>query len=326
VASSLDVIDGLEGTLPFRKPDLRFDGLLVARSVGLQALYRDYAAYERRQWPRRLPGRRITRLVHRVRLHDAYRAGARSLRAADVVRVLNDDEVARLAADPALARKAVAIPEGLPTWHLDALRRSSWPAENRLSAKEVCFIGSWCLRKGAADWARIVSRVRAAMPEVRFTFLGTGVPRSVVVRDLETGDSKIRVIPAFRPDELPELLRRATVGALPTYVEGCGLGVLEQMAAGIPSVAYNVPGPRATLRGALQQLMVDPGDVDGFAERLLHVLKMSPVRYASLTTHCRTIADQHDLAVLTSHLAHTYERALGQLHRDPVDALAGGAY
>src|SRR5438105_2215340 len=44
-AAEFDVIDSLLGTLPYPKKHLRFNGLLVARSVGLYRLYRKFERF-----------------------------------------------------------------------------------------------------------------------------------------------------------------------------------------------------------------------------------------------------------------------------------------
>ena len=62
-----------------------------------------------------------------------------------------------------------------------------------------------------------------------------------------------------------------TVGAFPSYVEGFGLAVLEQLAAGLPTVAYNLPGPRDILKSTLPDLLVPCGDAEKFAATLCQV-------------------------------------------------------
>src|SRR5688500_5959163 len=46
-ADEFDVIEALPEDLPFARRDLRFHGLLVARSMGLHPLYEEYIRYER---------------------------------------------------------------------------------------------------------------------------------------------------------------------------------------------------------------------------------------------------------------------------------------
>jgi glycosyltransferase involved in cell wall biosynthesis len=82
----------------------------------------------------------------------------------------------------------------------------------------------------------------------------------------------IEIVPQFEPDQLPQLLADSTVGAFPSYVEGFGMAVVEQLAAGLPTAAYDVPGPRDILRGDLGQWLVPPGDTDQFSDVICNVL------------------------------------------------------
>ncbi|PYL54857.1 MAG: hypothetical protein DMF29_05450, partial [Verrucomicrobia bacterium] len=50
-AEKFDIIDCLIGTLPFSKKSLRFDGLLVGRSIGLYLAYDEFIRFSRWQWP-----------------------------------------------------------------------------------------------------------------------------------------------------------------------------------------------------------------------------------------------------------------------------------
>src|SRR4029077_15133659 len=63
-----DIIDALIGSLPTSKEKLRFNGLLVARSVGL---YRLYDRFERspesvRDWPRQSRGKFLGRILYSI--------------------------------------------------------------------------------------------------------------------------------------------------------------------------------------------------------------------------------------------------------------------
>src|SRR5207237_5357929 len=98
----------------------------------------------------------------------------------------------------------------------------------------------------------------------RFLFLGTMIANEKVWNDLELEPADfIEVVPQFDPDDLPRLLSDGTVGAFPSYVEGFGMAVVEQLAAGLPTVAYDAPGPRHIL-GTLPQLLAPPADPVAF--------------------------------------------------------------
>jgi glycosyltransferase involved in cell wall biosynthesis len=136
----------------------------------------------------------------------------------------------------------------------------------------VLVIGSWTHRKGTADWPVIMAGVWKLAPEIRFHFAGTGADKGRVRRDLGPHDAeRVMITPHFDADRLSELLAESTVGALPTYVEGFGLSVLETIGAGRPCVVYDVPGPRGLSGAVNADWLVPVGEAQQFAERLASV-------------------------------------------------------
>ena len=79
------------------------------------------------------------------------------------------------------------------------------------------------------------------------------------------------------------MLSDCTAGAFPSYVEGFGLAVLEQLAAGVPTVAYDTAGPRDLLAKRLPDLLVPSGDIDRFASAICDILLLSPDAFAQLS-------------------------------------------
>jgi hypothetical protein len=55
------------------------------------------------------------------------------------------------------------------------------------------------------------------------------------------------VQPRYELTELPELLTGVSVGVVPSRVEGFGYGVLERLAAAVPVITYDAPGPHVML-------------------------------------------------------------------------------
>jgi glycosyltransferase involved in cell wall biosynthesis len=136
-----------------------------------------------------------------------------------------------------------------------------------------------------------------------------------VFRDLglQSGDF-IQLVQEYHPDELPKLLSDSTVGAFPSYAEGFGLAVLEQLAAGIPPVAYDVPGPRAMLQKHLPELLVPAGDVEKFAAALIRVLLSDPAAYERLAEQSVETANHFDWSTIAEDTARSYETHLGRWH------------
>ena len=77
-------------------------------------------------------------------------------------------------------------------------------------------------------------------PTAQFLFLGTMFDETVVRADLG-GDNSTQIFcrPAFAARDLPLLIADCVMGVFPSHVEGFGLALLEQLAAGLPTVAYN---------------------------------------------------------------------------------------
>jgi glycosyltransferase involved in cell wall biosynthesis len=290
---NFDVIEALAEDLPFSKRELGFDGLLVARSMGLHTLYEEYIRLERETWPERIPGTVVGKALHRLNVHRRSAACRRSLEYADLVRVLNTDEQAYVRSTFGVGKRCAVIPDGLSDSLAAALARDALPPAERLRRREVVFIGSWSLRKGAADWGQIVDFTRRLAPDTKFRFLGTGVSRNGILRDLRVSDVDwISVVPYFRAVELPGLLAGATVGALPSYIEGCPFGVLEQLGAGIPTIAYDAPGSRIMLSRFSRPLMAPRGDAGRFAKLLAEMLKLDERSYAELAAQCISVASE----------------------------------
>jgi glycosyltransferase involved in cell wall biosynthesis len=142
----------------------------------------------------------------------------------------------------------------------------------------------WSPRKGAKDWGQIIQQIRARTPDACFLFLGTMIDTKNVWDDLGFGPTDfVEVVPQFDPDQLPQLLFDSALGAFPSYVEGFGMAVVEQLAAGLPTVAYDAPGPRDILRDDLPELLVPPGDVARFSEVIADIFQRGPASYQALS-------------------------------------------
>jgi glycosyltransferase involved in cell wall biosynthesis len=286
-----DVIDAHQGNLPFTKDELGITGLLVARSVGMYPLYHAFEHQRgRSQQPRSWKGRLVQWLLAWRDRHEVRRC-LTSFRTADLINLPNPAEQQYIERTLHLGQQCRVFPFGLSAARRQALGAILTTQAARLARPVVTFIGTWCDRKGSHDWGTIIRQVHAMRPEVRFRFLGTRSPRSVVVRDLVLPDGDwLEVIPNYDSEDLPHLLTTTTVGAFPSYIEGFGFAVLEKLAAGIPTVAYDIPGPQTMLKPVDPALLVPVGDAIALATQLLAILNLSPDDYHALARRCHTIA------------------------------------
>ncbi|MFN2542850.1 MAG: glycosyltransferase family 4 protein [Chthoniobacterales bacterium] len=302
-----DVIESLLGALPFPKQRLQFDGLVVARSVGFYQLYPELekaAAGEQRR------GKLLGRLFYSFFNRILRARSERALRNCDLLNLPNEHELKCLR-QQGLTKPALVQPYGLAGSQRRKLLQSAAPPVERLSAKKVSCIGMWSPRKGACDWRRIIDLVRAAVPDARFLFLGTFVEDRQVLDDIGLGGADfIELVTQYKPGQLPQLLGDSTVGAFPSYAEAFGFGLLEQLAARVPCVAYASAGPRLSLENDLPELLVPVGDVEKFAETLVRILSSERAEYKQLAKRSAETAVRFDWATIAQE---TFEAYLAHL-------------
>ena len=135
------------------------------------------------------------------------------------------------------------------------------------------------------------------------------VDQATVVADLGISGG-VRVVETFDRKELPELLGPCAVGLFPSYIEGFGLAVIEQLAAGIPVIAYDVAGPRQIFSSTASQFLVPAGNATAMAERGLEILRMNESDYASLSETSRQIADRFRWEQIAADTIQEYATAL----------------
>ena len=309
-AARFDVIDCIVGALPITKERLNFAGLLVARSIGSHQLYRDFEKMARKRWPDQPRGKLSGRIFYTIFQLQLFRNSEKALQFCDLVNLPNENELECLESK----KSAIVQPYGLTEQWRQKLVEAAASPETRLARQKVSFIGMWGARKGAKDWGESIRRVRAIVPEAHFKFLGTLTDNERVLRDLNIPACDwMEIVPEFHPDELPKLLSDSTVGALPSYAEGFGLALLEQLAAGIPTVSYDAPGPRSILQGSSPDLLVPVGNVEQFSTALIQILSSDLASYRKLIDRSREVASRFVWSTIAKETARLYETHLARV-------------
>ena len=310
-AAEFDIIDCLIGTLPFSKKSLGFGGLLVGRSIGLYLAYTDFTRSSRQRWRDQPRGKFLGRLFYPFTSWLLRRSADRALAYCDCFNVPNEEE--RQALERRCPGATIIVqPYGLNESERADLAKAAQPAGARLARREICFLGMWSVRKGSRDWPDIVRVIWNSIPDALFAFLGTIMNEETVLRDLGLSPREsIRCVASYDPNNLPQLVGSCTVGLFPSYIEGFGLSVLEQLAAGIPTIAYDVPGPRHIFGGpASTQFLIPAGDIRAMVERAIEILRMNENDYAALSAKCRQIADQFQWEKIAADTIRDYREAL----------------
>lgn len=219
-------------------------------------------------------GTALSYFKEKKRMRKVLARANRTLRNADLIFVNNRHSRERIIKEGMDGRKVRVIHLGM-TEHR---RRALAPRQDELpeGPPVIAFVGLFQMRKGSADIPRIARSVIDEHPSATFRLLGTRslfqTKEEVLAHFHPSIRDQIEVCPRFDPSELPDLLEGAHLGIFPSYYEGFGHGVLEMMAAGLPVVAYDAPGPPEMVP---DENVVPRGDWQMMSDRVLGLLDNS---------------------------------------------------
>ena len=169
--------------------------------------------------------------------------------------------------------------------------------------RTILFVGREFARKGGTFLAEAFGRVRRRVPGARLIVAGPAAPPP-----LPEGATWLGEVPLA---EIPALLAKATVFALPTLREPFGLAYLDAMACAVPCVGTRIEAVPEIVEDGETGLLVPPGDAGALAAALERLLS-DPLRARAMGARGRQrVAARFRWALVAERL----ERAL-------LDALA----
>ena len=159
---------------------------------------------------------------------------------------------------------------------------------------------------------RELIRALAKLPDVHAVLVGddlerNGAYRELLVREARTAGVGDRVVlTGYRPD-VPEILDELDVVALPSWIEGLPLVLLEALAHGRPVVATPVGGTPELVVDSETGLLVPPRDPEALAAALRRLLD-DPVLAARLGEAGRErVRDRFSVEAMTARLLALYD-------------------
>ncbi|MEG5042331.1 MULTISPECIES: glycosyltransferase family 4 protein [unclassified Microcoleus] len=118
-----------------------------------------------------------------------------------------------------------------------------------------------------------VNKILAGYPQVEASFMGTGFLQAQVYADFEPSvHERIRVVPRYQYETLPELLRGHHIKLFPTLSEGFSVALMDAIACGLAPVITTTPGPMEVVRDGDNGILVPPRDslaIEQALERLI---------------------------------------------------------
>jgi glycosyltransferase involved in cell wall biosynthesis len=163
-----------------------------------------------------------------------------ALRAADLVIVTSEAARDHLVSAHGLRAARVAV---IPN-HVDTQRFAPPAVPSAREPRAVGFVGRLAREKNVAALVHAM----AGLPGTRLVVAGDGPLRAELEVLAHRLGRKVEFLGAIPNAELPGLLARLCVFALPSLYEWAPKSLLEAMAAGVPVVAADVPGVRELVR------------------------------------------------------------------------------
>jgi len=186
----------------------------------------------------------------------------------------------------------------------------------------VLFVGvRYAPLKGLHDLLAVAPRILTEVPETEFVLVGEDKER---VEARLASDAVLRAAVRFtgylEPDRVASAYRNASIFVLPSYREGMPMVLLEAMAAGLPVICSNVGAIPEVVTHGVTGLLIDPGDREALASRLLELLRDRELRSRLGEAARRRIREEHDLPVQARRLEAIYLSL-----REPVQGGAPGS-
>lgn len=145
--------------------------------------------------------------------------------------------------------------------------------------------------KGIADLIRAVPTVAAAVPRVRFLFVGGRHEQWLPLVE-ELSVEQQCVFTGRVPNEtVPDYLNLMDVVVFPTHREALGLVILEAMAVRRPVVATRVGGVPEVVQDGVNGLLVEPHSPDQMAGAVLRLLSDDALRERLAAAAYRTATE-----------------------------------
>jgi len=165
--------------------------------------------------------------------------------------------------------------------------------------------------KGHDDIVAVAQDVLAANPNIRFVWIGDGILRDRLIRDLERlGIQRSFILTGLVPPErIPELLGAVDAVIHPSLREGLARVLPQSLLVGRPVISYDIDGAREVVLPETG-ILLKPRDLDGLRDGILRLASDQGLRATLGSEGRRRFADQFRHETMTRELRLLYERLL----------------
>jgi glycosyltransferase involved in cell wall biosynthesis len=216
------------------------------------------------------------------------------------------------------------VPNGI---HTEAFAPARVSVPDTDQTVRLLFVGKMGFLKGEQDLIRALQRIANAPPRCRPQFRLDMLGQLSETIDGVCRESGLRpLIDHLGPVSLDERIAffaRADIFVLPTYAEGMPIAVLEAMAAGLPVITTPVGGIPEIVDDGVEGYLVEPGDVEGLADRIAYLI-YDPEQRQSMKRRARAKARQFDWNIVLAQLGMELHQAVNVIRAQPARAEGKG--
>ena len=149
---------------------------------------------------------------------------------------------------------------------------------------------------------------KADIPDSIFMIIGSGADEDKLKKMANKLGIDERVSFMGYRNDVPDLLRAADVLLFPSRHEGLGMAIVEAMAAGLPVLVSDIRGPRDCIVKGKSGFAYNPNDVNGFANGLQCIYKMSDDEKQKIRTFNQEHSKKFSIDDVLTHVFGIYER------------------
>ncbi len=191
--------------------------------------------------------------------------------------------------------------------------------ELRDGKRNILFVGRAEKRKGLKHLLRAVPLIREYHPNTRFVIVSDGPLRAGFQRFVDrAGWHDVVFTGRVSDEDLPSYYATADVFASPsTGGESQGIVLLEALAAGVPTVASDIPGHRSVITSGVDGMLVPPADHEQLAWAICHLLN-EPEELARLRVQARARAEAFSWPRVAAQIEQYYRELLATRRRRAV--------
>jgi phosphatidylinositol alpha-1,6-mannosyltransferase len=178
----------------------------------------------------------------------------------------------------------------------------------------VLFIGSLVARKGLPYLVEAAKKVIKQQANVKFLLVGSGPLRKQIEDSVASaGLSGNFVFYGNIPQsQLAATYNSADVFVLPSLQEGQGIVLLEAQACGKPVVAFGVGGAKEAVRAGESGFLLELGDIEGLADKLLKLLGDNALRQNMGAAGRRFVTENYTWELCAKRMLKIYRETLAK--------------